>query len=255
MLLAIDAYSELVYFQTLLKKVGFDVDGIQNTRNFEEVRLTFNPDLLIASAKGKNINGLSIMEKMKRRGGRPKSILIIPTALAAKLSGLKLKNVEATVPSPVEAEVILSTIADVLERDKQALLDKYERAKANLDPDNDNDVHLMRSTYDQEAHRAGAARETEATQDAVVSGGNVEELPSPFDGRDYSKDTSITPDERKRRMQKWLLSMKEPEQDGFPRDVVKLENKRLREEEDEEGLHDLEEERRAFVRSMFKKKD
>jgi DNA-binding response OmpR family regulator len=253
-LLAVDDYSELVYLQTLLKKVGFDVHGIQHTRNFEEVRLTFIPDLVVASAKGKNVNGLALMEKMKRRGGKPKSVLIIPKALAEKLKVLKLKNVEATVQSPVDPESFLQTLAELLEKDPVGLLEKYERVKQKLDPDNDNDVHMLRSTYDRDQFMAGESREEEQANSVLESAAEEPGSEEPTVPSEFSKATSITPEERQKRMQKWLLFMEEPEHDGFPRDVVKLENKRLRQQENEDGLHDLEEERRAFVRSMFKKK-
>lgn len=254
-----DDYSELVYLQTLLKKVGFDVDGIQNSRKFEEVRLTFNPDLVVASAKGKNVNGLSMIESMKRRGGKPKNILIIPRALAEKLEGLKLKNVEATVKSPVEPHHFLESIAKVLDKDGAQLLEKYERVKQSLDPDNDNDVHLMRSTFrrevDSEESRKPSSNRASSSEGSAGDGGAVElsreNGASKF--AESTKETSVTPEERSRRMQKWILSMEAPKNDGFPRDVVQLENKRLREEEDEADLQDLEEERRAFVRSMFNK--
>jgi hypothetical protein len=112
----------------------------------------------------------------------------------------------------------------------------------------------LRSTYDRDQFMAGESREEEQANSVLESAAEEPGSEEPTVPSEFSKATSITPEERQKRMQKWLLFMEEPEHDGFPRDVVKLENKRLRQQENEDGLHDLEEERRAFVRSMFKKK-
>ena len=257
-LLVIDDYSELVYLETLLKKVGFDVDGIQNNRKFDEKRLTLNPEVVIASAKGKNVNGLSLVEKMKRRGGKPKNILIVPQVLAEKLKGLKLKNVDGTLHAPVQPEPLLTLLADLTGNDAAQLLEKYERAKVTLDPDNDKDVQMLRrdSSEDRQVIKS-SKNKGDGNSVEVIKGDGPEGSSQTVSGQpiQFEKTSSLSDEERNQRMQAMLDSMKAPEHDGFPKDYVSQQHRKLRAEEDEDRLHDLEEERRAFVRSMFKKQN
>ena len=259
-LLVIDDYSELVYLETLLKKVGFDVDGIQNNRKFDEKRLTLNPEVVIASAKGKNVNGLSLVEKMKRRGGKPRNILIIPQILADKLKGLKLKNVDGTLNAPVQPEPLLTLLADLTGQDATQLLEKYERAKVSLDPDNDKDVQMLRRDASEDRQVIKSSKnKSEGDSVEVIKGDGPEPSREHISGAgrqvNFEKTSTLSDDERNQRMQAMLDSMQTPEHDGFPKDYVSQQHRKLRAEEDEDRLHDLEEERRAFVRSMFKKQN
>lgn len=257
-LLVIDDYSELVYMETLLKKVGFDVDGIQNNRKFDEKRLTMNPEVVIASAKGKNVNGLSLVEKMKRRGGKPKNILIIPQALAKKLEGLSLKNVDATLNAPIEPEPLLKLLADITGQSAEQLIEKYERVKVTLDPDNDKDVQLLRRDTGSDKQVIRSAKHKTESVKVSAQDASLAEQPATSPQRrpvNFERTSTLSDEDRNKRMQEMIESMETPAQDGFPKDFVHQENRKLRAEEDEERLRDLEEERRAFVRSMFKKQN
>src|SRR5262245_13824695 len=111
-LLVIDDYGELLFLQTLLKKLGFDVDGIQNERHFEESCLSLNPDVIIASAKGKRVNGLEIAEGLRKVRGFPKILLLAANTIVERLRGLQLAHIDGVLESPVSAIQLLSLIAD-----------------------------------------------------------------------------------------------------------------------------------------------
>lgn len=238
-LLVIDDYGELVYLQTLLKKIGFDVDGVQNQKKVDDLVLSFNPDLIVATSKGKRVNGLKVAERIKRIKGLPKIILLIPTAMSEKMQGFTFNNVDSFIESPVKAVDLLGNLARVVGLDGDQLIEKYRKMKQKLDPDNEADVHLIKNE-----EGIDESFEDESPRPRSSSSGAVSVNMSP---------SSITPEERSQRMKTMLKKLKQPKANGFPQDVVKHFNKKIRSEEQLEDTKDLEEERQAFVKAMFKK--
>lgn len=258
-LLLVDDYRELVFLQTLLKKTGFDVDGTQNGGKYEEMKLTLNPELIIASSRGKTINGLQLAEDLKRHNDLPRFILIVPHKMAQKIHGLKLKNVDGIIDSPIDAKKLLVTIAKVCGLDSEALIQKLNKMMSSLDTDNEDDLQLLKmqpgtgddkiriagdrpDSGDSETFIAGERQDGAETEEAVTTNSNVSLNPS-----------TISDEDRQARMQKAIDELETPEADGFASEVVDQWNRRIRTKEKEQDLEDLEDERQRFVKSLFKK--
>ncbi len=247
-LLLVDDYRELVFLQTLLKKTGFDVDGTQNGSKYEELKLTLNPELIIASSKGKTINGLKLAEDLKKHNNLPRFILIAPHKMAQKVQGLKLKNVDGIIDSPIDAKKLLVTIARVAELDSEALVQKFNKMMSTLDTDNEDDLQLLKrhssASDDEKIHISGDLdkNENQPLASSVSEREGIALNPS-----------TISDEDRKVRMQKALEELEEPVANGFSSEVVHKWNRRIRNEEKNQNLEDLEDERQHFVKTLFKK--
>lgn len=226
-LMVLEDYGELMFLQTVLKKMGFDVDAIQNPRSFNDSVLRMNPDVLVMTAHGKKVNGVELSKSVKRVRGLPHLVLI--TAPGA------LKNADHAhyLESPVGAMELLNKIAEIGQLDKEVLADKFSKLKLQ---------------------EAGAeARILKLNQEG---NGNIEELMKSMENPGNLGNlppTTLTPEQRKERYKKFL-SEERPENIGFGVKQVQEHIKSLRSHESEEELADLERERKAFVEHLFRKK-
>src|SRR3954463_12035040 len=75
-LMVLEDYGELMFLQTVLKKIGFDVDAIQNPRSFHDSLLRMNPDVLVMTAHGKRVRGIDLVKGLKKVRGLPKVLLL-----------------------------------------------------------------------------------------------------------------------------------------------------------------------------------
>ena len=108
-LLVLEDYGELMFLQTVLKKIGFDVDSIQNPRMFADSMLSLNPDVLVMTAYGKRIRGVEMVAGIKKNRGLPKIILIRSATLSKDI--YKELDVDVWLDSPVAAPNLLDAIA------------------------------------------------------------------------------------------------------------------------------------------------
>lgn len=143
-LLVIDDYGEMVYLQTLLKKLGFDVDSVQSQRAFNSKNLGFNPQVIIATADGRRVNGIEIAENTRRRQGFPKIVLLSSASQARELNIQQLPNIDGQLESPVNVQKLLQVIANVGGLDSSTLMEKYMKMRAALHPDEEGDLTLLK---------------------------------------------------------------------------------------------------------------
>jgi DNA-binding response OmpR family regulator len=59
-------YNEMVFVETILKKIGFDCTGVQNDNNLADKILSFSPHLIIGDGMGRKINGIGLSQKIKK---------------------------------------------------------------------------------------------------------------------------------------------------------------------------------------------
>lgn len=109
-LLVLEDYSELVFWETLLKKVGWDVSGIQNELGLPEKLLTFVPDFIICNAMGSKVQAARVDLRIKRKEGFPKLVLFKQAAQSADL--LSKVRYDGILDSPVKPRQLLETLAN-----------------------------------------------------------------------------------------------------------------------------------------------
>jgi hypothetical protein len=241
-LMILEDYAELMFLQTVLKKIGFDVEGLQNPALMDASILRLNPDLLIMTAHGKRVNGVHLSRMVKRLKGLPHIILM-------RAQGGPIDpdpNIEGWVESPVVFPVLLRAISDVCELDYAALDEKFGKLKAKeieeekariLSQPSNNEAILDRST--------GSSGEFQPA--APAPGPNV---------FNRMKPTTVDADQRKARYDQFLSEHKgENNLEGplFNRKKVHEQVEALRKAQSATA-DELDKERRAFVEQLFKKK-
>jgi chemotaxis response regulator CheB len=227
-LMVLEDYGELMFLQTVLKKIGFDVDAIQNPRQFQDALLTMNPDVLVMTATGKKVKGLEMSRTVKRVRGLPHIILIRGGQLVREED----LNVDAWLDSPVGAMPLLNAIGDTCGLNKEVLADKFVKLK--LQEVGEGEARVLKVNEDPLSE--------EEMQRAAEPSGNFEALPA----------SSLSSDDRKERYKKFLQA-EVPAEVGFAVKKVQEQVKELRKDENAEDLAELERQRKAFVEQLFKK--
>lgn len=225
-LMVLEDYGELMFLQTVLKKIGFDVDAIQNPRSFQESVLRMNPDVLVMTASGKRVRGLDLMPQLKKIRGLPRVLMLhAPGAPPEAVADVDLWR-----EAPLSAANLLKAIAELSQLNEQVLLDKFSK------------LHL--SEEEQERERVLKIENiAEPSLNRGENAGNFGVL----------KDSSLNASDRRDRYAKFLEGPP-PEKHGFSVKQVQEQVKALRKEEATADNGDLERERRAFVEHLFKKK-
>jgi hypothetical protein len=225
-LMVLEDYGELMFLQTVLKKIGFDVDAIQNPRGFNDSLLRMNPDILVMTAFGKRVKGLELSRGVKKVRDLPHIVLLRSSGQEAEED----PGIDRWLEAPVGALSLLDCIADLSHLNKNVLQEKFQK------------LHLQ---------------EVEEEQARILK---INEIAEPVLNREGGsgnfgvlKESTMTSDERKQRYA-GFLSSEAPPKHGFTVKQVQEQIKDLRRQEDGERLADLERERRAFVEHLFKKK-
>lgn len=262
-LLVIDDYGEMVYLQILLKKLGFDVDTAQSQRAFTTKHLGFNPQIIIATADGRRVNGIEIAEGLRRRQGFPKVILLIPSGMDRGIEVADLLNVDGAVESPVNVQRLLELISSVGGIESHILMDKYVKMRANLQPDEEGDLAIIKGdsffldksvVQSRPSHEKDSAPDTNDRPRFEVVGGLSKEpgAPENIDAVLGSPSPiNLSLEVREARFKKYLSELPDSKHHGFSRDKVTQASREIRRTENQVILTELEEERRSFVSSLF----
>lgn len=264
LLLVIDDYNEMVYLQTLLKKLGFDVEGIQNQRKFEESLLSVNPQVVVATARGKRVDGLAIANEMAKKAVRPKIILLRTSQQGISEKEFELPQIDVVLDSPVNIKLLLGALAQVGGIDDQVLLDKYSKLKTKAEEPVEEDVlkTFKESVFGAETSEELRPEKVDTTLSPPVEMRD-EEGQSASTGKAQSgateaavqlKPTNMTEAQRKERFENVLKDLELPKNNGFDPSQVKTHNRQLRQAENIDELHDLEEERKSFVKALFNRR-
>src|SRR4051812_37957777 len=131
--MVIEDYNELLFLETLLKKVGFEVETVKNEVNVAERMLALSPDLVIATGDGLKVNGIRVSKKVKKKGYNAKLLLLFPRS---KLQNPQLLNsfvADAAVETPLNPRAIITSVCQLLDLDLDSLMQKFERLSATRD--------------------------------------------------------------------------------------------------------------------------
>lgn len=255
-LLVLEDYGELMFLQTVLKKIGFDVDAIQNPRSFADSVLRMNPDLLVMTAYGKRVNGLDLNKNLRRQRGTPHTILLRSPGMMHEPDPL----VAGWLDSPVAAALLLDMIGDVCGLNKQILQEKLKRLNVHEHIDEKGERQLVPLSENDEPvmEKRTVSGNFNETDEMIFAKGEVPpkawKSPSPLEKSSGTLAASTMPSqERAQRYQKFLQEQK-PAQKGFTVKDVQDKVRELRKHENPENMADLERERKLFVEHLFKKK-
>jgi hypothetical protein len=126
-LLGIDDYSELIFLEALLKKVGLNIEGVQNQVAIPEKILNFNPDLVILTAYGTRVNGVKLLSRIKKKNGYPKVIILFHRSAPVAEKEIRNFPMDVLLESPVNPKTMLEMTERLLEMEEGALMKKFDK--------------------------------------------------------------------------------------------------------------------------------
>lgn len=213
-LLAVEDFGEMVYLQILLSKLGFDVGTVKNPKVLNDSLYKMNPDVVILTARRKRVIGIELSKQARKVVPKAKIVLLAPSHIRDRLTKSELMYAEAVLETPVNPPALLDVIARLYNLDPEPLLDKYRKMKPQL-PASPEAVMVIHG-------------EAEHNQNEIM------------EVRSQSS-----------RYKKFLTVDEPPKASSFDKHKVVDIVKEIRNEPTDT---DLENERQAFVKALFKKK-
>ena len=281
--LVIDDYNELIYLEALLKKLGLDVEGVQNQKKYADMSLGFNPQILITSARGKKVDGLQLTQSLYRKRGLPKVIALKSSEYSINADDFRDSGVDEILDSPVNPRKLILTIAHLGGIDEAALLEKYAKIKGQLHITEEAQTYV--ASYDEngqpvenlekvrqdietvakndqafalDAKDDPFSETSKAFTDSEARVGGVPQFPLQQDAESTLEPAAAAPvqkkTEREERYEQWAAKLGPLPPKHFVRDRVLDFNKKIRADNIVEDIEEIEDERKTFVKALFRPK-
>ena len=126
-MLVIDDFKELVHLESLLRRIGFDVLSLGKDILVNDALLRFHPDLVIASAKGRAVDGIKLSQRMKKLSPAPRIALAYQAGNPPTLPQEAQGAVDALIETPVHPLTVIKVLSQLMATPAEPLLAKYEK--------------------------------------------------------------------------------------------------------------------------------
>lgn len=126
-MLVIDEFSEMVGLETFLRRLGFDVLSLAKESLVPDALLSFQPEIVIASFRGRNVDGLRLALKLKKTVLPPPRIALAYSGPMPQVPAESQKLIEAMVEIPVEARSAIQMLAKLSGLPAEPILEKYAK--------------------------------------------------------------------------------------------------------------------------------
>lgn len=232
-LLIIDDYNEMMYLQTLLKKLGFDVDSLTNTRNFSDAVLSFNPKFIVMTAQGKKVNGIELAKALVKRSGLPRVFLLKFIGQSFSNGELSDTKIDRVMETPVN---ILNLLKSVCEIETQLKFENLSAKLSNIIASDKQGEDLVHTVKGSSSNKSDVYH---------VRGGDGE--------AQVRVKSNMSWEERSQKYEKFLKSLKDAPTGlgGFPKQRIKDYNKRHRIEVLDERMSKLDQHKKDFVKALY----
>lgn len=251
--LLIDDYVELTFLETILKKVGFDTVGYQGVVNASDKALAMLPDLIILSDIIKGIPTHDSLMQIKKMRPQMKCLLLRRDFSLTLEHDLKL--IDLTLKSPIDPLDFLKHVCRILQVEVDSVSDKFVK------------LGLFRGAEAEKYIKVQGQSNLEANKSSKVMGhSNLDadkftkvqghsNLDAGKSG--YLKTIRALQDQpvenRESRYKTQVEGLPEPEATGIDHKMAIKEMQELRSRSKDVEIQKIDEERQAFVKSLFKK--
>ena len=250
-LIVVEDYNELVFLETLFKKVGLDVEGMQNDVAAPEKLLGFVPDLIIASTYGTRVNPVRLLSKVKRKDGFPKIILLFQKSRPGAEKELK-GHVDAMFESPIHPRFLLEATEKLLRIEGGSLMKKMDRTDTSRD---ENQMQHIKGDGGASAEKVPGGKVVQFPLKQAKEAPPEEPESELAEYRDKNQVSEDTQNKKKHRYQAWVDGEFLPPFQGMNRERVAEIEKEWRKREGDPDIMQIDEERKAFARALFKKSE
>lgn len=151
--LLIDDYSELMFVQIILKKLGFDVDALQNIHTLGDHLLSFHPSLMIMTEDGRRFSADAVMKQARNQFPDIQFLL-----LKARVVGTeKISDGVLRIGSPIQPNELIRATSQSFQMDSSVLLEKFKkfRGQLNLSQEQQKQLDLHEASGDQQMFAHG----------------------------------------------------------------------------------------------------
>lgn len=218
-LIVMESYHEMSNMESILRKIGIDTMGLQKTLMINEKIVSFAPDIVALQSTGQRINGVELIKKIKRRRGIPKILFLNQHGVSEVPTGG-----DAAYEMPFDPLSFLDTCGKLLGMNVEPLREKYLKLFSSDS-----------SSQDKSPGQSGARKDNSAGSFYVKTlGGGSNANGNRMSYKDQTKNVSI--------------SVKQTVDRNKVQDYVNREKNTVIPNEE-----DLDESRRDFARSLFKK--
>ncbi|MBX9766753.1 MAG: hypothetical protein K2X47_05730 [Bdellovibrionales bacterium] len=224
-LLVIEGFNELAYTETLLKKVGFDCTGTQNELGIAEKILSFRPQVMLATSRGRKVKGETLMERLSAKGLHLPQLILLASDQSLSEFEKSHSRAQQVLISPVSPVQLIEALAVALELDSATLIKKMGR---DLDPS------MVENKL--EFYVKGGAGPLE--ENAGVANANVA--------------SGVPPISRSKRDPSAILKNLPTTPGGLDRRLVEAQTQDFRKREKDADIKEIDEERQEFVKTLFK---
>ncbi len=218
----IEDYNEMLFVETVLKKIGFDCLGVQNDMGIGDKVLSFSPAMILVDGYGRKINGLQLSQKLNRPKGEPKIVLIMTPPETVSDQLLAKHKISGLINRPIHPVQLIEELARVLELDIKVLRAKLDR------------LGLFQDGLKEKLQIVKERNKKGAEEAAPV-------------------DNKLNIEDRIKSYQKHLDELPPPEVDGVAHNKVVDQVRDFRARENDPELRQIDEERSEFVKALFKR--
>lgn len=230
-----DDFSEVQFFQALFSKLGMDLQSVNSPKLLAEPLLSYNPNLLLISAKSTKFDGVKTCIDLKP-AVRDKKVVVLYR------SGEDMSELIAEIDGGLETPVVVGKLIDLLSAlfslDAEKLTSKLKAStKAKMDL-RDKQAKDNASIYVGSVNNADSNGDLDASQS----------IRDKVQKKMASKSKGI----RKSRYQSLVSSMEPIDtKKSFSSSRIRAFNKKLRDQFSQETLAELDGLKREFVKALY----
>lgn len=126
-MLVIDEIQQLVSLEGFLRRLGFDVLSLGKEILVTDALLRFTPELVIASEKGRHVDGVKLAQRLKRTVTPVPRVALCFAGSAPVGSPADLKTIDALFELPLAGEAGVRLISKLTGIDPEPLLKKFQK--------------------------------------------------------------------------------------------------------------------------------
>ena len=126
-MLVIDDYKELVALENLLRRLGFDVLSLGKDILVPDALVRFHPEIVIATAKGRAVDGLKVAARVKKQAPSPRVALAYTAGTAPNLTEENKRVVDGLIAVPIQPASAIKLIAQLTGLEVAPLLEKFQK--------------------------------------------------------------------------------------------------------------------------------
>ncbi|MEK7356641.1 MAG: hypothetical protein AAB250_09340 [Bdellovibrionota bacterium] len=229
-MLVIDDYSEMIGLESTLRRLGFDVLSVAKDVLVNDALLGFYPEIVVATFKGRHVDGLKVALRLKKNP-IPPAIALVHAGSAPLISGDDRRAIDAFLESPLKAKHLIETIARLARVPAAPLLEKFEKV-SNADLSTDEELLIV-------------GNKSAAAEPAAPRG--------EWDPKKTPGTASISRSGRSDRYDKFLTQHDEPVDNVLPHEVAQKAMRDLKKAalKEKAELDKIDAEKLEFAKAMF----